>query len=84
MARTKSPAIQGSIRLPAELWARADHHAAQLTARDPGMSYTRSDAIRIALEKCLPPLPEEAKASGAPVDGAKPAKPTKRAAKRKL
>ncbi|HLM76486.1 MAG TPA: hypothetical protein VK459_27470 [Polyangiaceae bacterium] len=47
---------QFGIRLPEELLLRADALAEQLTDENPGMSYTRADAIRITLARHLPPL----------------------------
>lgn len=76
---------QVGLRLPLDIITRADAYAAQLSAEHPGMSYTRTDAIRIILATHLPPLP--ALPTAKPTDTSKSppvnASPTKRTAKRK-
>jgi len=56
MARTKEPTVQGTLRLPVSLWKRAEQLAAKLTDEDTALSYSRVDAIRIILDRHLPPL----------------------------
>ena len=69
-----SETTQVAARLPPDLLARLDAYVAKLMADHPGMKYTRTDGIRIALAAFLPPLEGERAAKSSPA---------KRTAKRK-
>ena len=81
VGRKKGESAPIGVRLPPEVIDRADAYAEQLGREHLGMSYTRTDAIRIILATHLPPLPEGWKRAHQPA--AKSAKPAKRTAKRK-
>jgi len=42
-----------AVRLPLDLLARLDAHVATRKAREPGLKYTRADAIRQLLYRML-------------------------------
>lgn len=47
------PTQQVAFRLPAPLVARLDAHAAKMSAEQPGMTFTRADAVRTLLTRAL-------------------------------
>ena len=80
VGRKKGETAPIGVRLPPDVIDRADAYAEQLGREHPGMSYTRTDAIRIILATYLPPLPDGWKRSPAPSSRSKPStKPSKRA-----
>jgi hypothetical protein len=70
-------ALQVGIRLPMDIVRRADAYAAALSAEHPGMTFTRTDAMRIILAKHLPPLPDTEQRP-APEPASPPRKPKQR------
>jgi hypothetical protein len=71
VARTKiEDTISVGLRLPVDLVRRADAFAARLMRENPGMRYTRTDAIRIILARHLP----EDEMAAAPSADPKPSK----------
>jgi hypothetical protein len=42
-----------TVRIPAELLARLDAHAAKLSRERPGFVLTRSDVARVLMERAL-------------------------------
>jgi broad specificity phosphatase PhoE len=51
--KATEPGEQIAIRLPKELVARIDRHAERLAEQNPGLAFTRSDAIRTLLTRAL-------------------------------
>lgn len=64
MPRPKSSAVQIALRLPSEWLAEADQ-IAKLMSR-PGVTVTRSDALRAAVAKGLETLRVEFQGAGTP------------------
>lgn len=71
-------AVQVGIRLPLDLVRRADAYAAALGVEHPGLSFTRTDAIRLILAKHLPLLPPEVDEPAKPGPASKHSKPKPR------
>ena len=70
----KPGTVQITMRISEELAARAEQAAAKLRKANPGIPIARTDAIRMILEKHLPPL-EDAAAPSAPSAKPPPVKP---------
>ncbi|MCK6589309.1 MAG: ribbon-helix-helix domain-containing protein [Polyangiaceae bacterium] len=66
-----SDTTQVAARLPPDLLARLDAYVAKLMKEHPGMKYTRTDGIRIALAAFLPPLASDATPMPSPAKRAK-------------
>jgi hypothetical protein len=71
-------AVQVGIRLPLDIVRRADAYAAALGVEHPGLTFTRTDAIRLILAKHLPPLPPEPDEPAKSSPASKPRKPRSR------
>ena len=52
----KAGTVQITMRVSEELAARAEAAAAKLRKENPGIPIARTDAMRMVLEKHLPPL----------------------------
>jgi predicted DNA-binding protein len=61
MSEKQENQIQTAIRLPESLIDRADKLAEQLSQSQPGMTFTRADAIRIGLHRGFTELEAESK-----------------------
>jgi predicted transcriptional regulator len=53
-----TPMAVTPIRLPPALLRRLDHYAVRLRREHPGARFTRSDAIRLLLERALADVEE--------------------------
>lgn len=57
---------QLAIRLPAELVSRIEAHAARLRAELPGLTITRTDAVRLLIADAVGYAEKQAATSSAP------------------
>lgn len=54
---SSEPTIQCAFRLPASLVERLDAHAVHMSEKNPGVTFTRADAVRLLLTSALGPAP---------------------------
>lgn len=52
-SRTEPETVQIGMRLPVELVKRLDEHIERLQERTPGVSFSRTDAMKALLTKAL-------------------------------